>query len=365
VHCSPVSTPRSLRWGLTLYPGTPQMLAAWSDTKWKRPGSRQEARLHRELSRIFLGARSESVEGEDMKRSRSIAFALMLGATSLVACGDDGDGGSKGSPSAEETTSPQAEASPNRVNIAALDYSFEAPASISAGVVQFAYTNRGKEPHFFGLARIPEGRSLDEVKGALTAPPPAAGPPPGPPPFEDFAGIATADPAVEGEVSFDIPASKYVFYCLIPSPDGVTHANKGMIKELEVTEGAEGSLVETAPEVSLVGTDFAFDKTPSVKAGSNTLRLRNDGRQLHEINLIELPDGQTLDEAVAWHRQMQGPPPFRFLGGVAIKPEEEATTTLVLAQGRTYAFICAIPDVLGDFAPHVTKGMHTETFTVS
>lgn len=302
-----------------------------------------------------------------MKRSRSLAFALMLGTISLSACGGGGDGGSKASPRAGETTEPQAQASPNRVNIAALDYSFDAPASIRGGLVQFAFANRGKEPHFFGLARIAEGRSFNEVKGALTAPPPAT-PPPGPPPappFEDFGGVATADPGVEGGVSFNMPAGNYVLYCLISSSDGVSHASKGMVKELKVTEGDEASLAETAPEVTLVATDFALDKTPSVKAGSNTFRIRNNGKQLHEINLIELPAGKTLEESIAWFRQPQGPPPNKFLGGAAVKPGEEATTTLELAGGRTYAFICAIPDSLGDFAPHVTKGMMTGTFTVS
>lgn len=54
-----------------------------------------------------------------------------------------------------------------------------------------------------------------------------------------------------------------------------------------------------------------------------------------------------------------------FLGGVAIKAGEEAVATLELKRGSTYAFICAIPDMLGDFAPHLTKGMFTQPFTVA
>lgn len=204
----------------------------------------------------------------------------------------------------------------------ALDYSFEAPETITGGLVEFSFTNRGKEPHFFGLARIPEGKSFDEVKGALTAAPPAEGPPPGPPPFEDFAGIATGDAGVSGKASLNIPAGSYVFYCLIPSPDGVSHANKGIVKQMNVSEGSEGALAEADSERTFVATDFAFDKNFSAEAGDNVFRLRNDGRQLHEINLVEMAPDKTMDDLLAWHRQSQGPPPARFLGGVAIKPEE-------------------------------------------
>lgn len=302
-----------------------------------------------------------------MKHRVAVALTLLITGTTLIGCGDDGSPSS--APSPDEGNGATSQEAPTRVNIAALDYSFEAPETITGGVVEFAFTNRGKEPHFFGLAKIPEGGSFEQVKAALTAPPPTAAgpgaPPAGPPPFEDFAGIATSDPGVGGQVSFNLPAGDFVFYCLIPSPDGVSHAVKGMIKELEVSEGEEGTVAETDSELSFTGTDFAFDKDLEAQAGDNVFKLRNEGNQLHEVNLIEVSEGKTMDDVIAWHRQMSGPPPLRFLGGVAIKPGEDATTTLELEGGKSYAFICAIPDVLGDFAPHVTKGMHTKAVTVS
>jgi uncharacterized cupredoxin-like copper-binding protein len=290
-----------------------------------------------------------------MKRTARIGSALLVAATMLLGCGDDGEPSAPASPE-------EAEASPARVDIAAQDFSFDAPATMNGGLVEFAFINRGKEPHFFGLAKIAEGKSFDDVKAAMSAPP-SATLPPGPPPFQDYAGIATTDPGLGGEAAFNIPAGSYVFFCAIPSPDGVSHAAKGMVQPVTVTEGTEGALAEA--DDTVIGTDFAFDKNPALKAGSNVLRIRNEGRQLHEINLIELSEGKTVDDVVAWVRQPAGPPPARFLGGVAIVPGEEANTTLDVSEGRTYAYICAIPDVLGDFAPHITKGMLTQSVTVS
>ena len=297
-----------------------------------------------------------------MKRRHTIVVAMLLAGTTLVGCNTDG--GDAGAPEARQDG--EAEASPQRIDIAALDYSFEVPDTIDSGLVQFDFVNRGQEPHFFGLAKIAEGHTLEEVMAALTGPPPPPGvAPAAPPPFEDWGGIATSDPGVSGEVAFDIPAGGYVFYCLVPSPDGESHAAKGMVKEITVTEstGAAASLPE-AEEV-MVATDFAFNRAPTLTEGSNEFRIRNDGRQLHEINLFEIAADQTIEDVVEWHGEMAGPPPGRFLGGVAVAPGEEGSTTLDIAPGRTYVFICAIPDVLGDFAPHVTKGMHTEALSVS
>lgn len=291
-----------------------------------------------------------------MKPTRTITCALVLAASLLVGCDstDDRNGNERQSDSEER--------SPTKVNVVAEDYGFEAPATISGGLVEFTFTNTGNEPHFAGLARVADGKSFEEVEAAMTAPP-SADAPTAPPPFEDFAGIPTADPGEGGTMTLNVPAGSYAFFCLIPSPDGVSHAAKGMVKELTVDEGSAGSLPN--PDATVVATDFAFDRNPAVEAGENVVLLRNEGQQLHEINLVELPSGTTMDNVVDWYSRPSGPPPMRSLAGAAILPGEEATATLNLEAGRTYAFICVIPDVLGDFATHVTKGMLTQPITVS
>ncbi len=291
-----------------------------------------------------------------MKPTLKIIFTVVLAASLLVGCDRPNDRNTTERPSSDE------ERPPAKVNLVADDYSFDSPATISGGVVEFSYTNRGKEPHFAGLARVAPGKSFEDVKAVMTAPTSAV-PPAGPPPFEDFAGIPTADPGAGGKMTLNLPAGKYAFFCLIPSPDGVSHAAKGMMKELSVSEGTAGSLPKS--DVTVVAKDFVFDRVPVAKAGDNIVRLRNEGQQLHEINLVELIPGKTVDDVVAWNSRPSGPPPMRSLAGAAIGPGDEATATMNLRAGRTYAFICAILDVRGDFAPHLTKGMFTQPFTVS
>lgn len=298
-----------------------------------------------------------------MNRGRRLAAlcAVLLAAGILAACGGSGEQETAATTTPPEEQ-PSPEASSTQVSITARDYAFDVPASFEGGLTRFSFTNAGQEPHFAGLARMASGKTFEDVKAALTTPPSAA-PGPGAPPFEEVGGFPTADPGAVGSMTVNLPAGNYVFYCLLPSADGVPHGAKGMITEVHVTEGPEGELPAAAGTVTAV--DFALAPLPELEVGDNVVRLRNEGQQLHEINLVELAPGKEIDDAVAWFRQQDSPPPMRFLAGVAVKPGSDATTQLNLKAGSTYAFICAIPDLVGDLAPHVTKGMFTSAFTVA
>ena len=290
----------------------------------------------------------------------AVSTLLLVGAL-LTACGDGGgDTGSPTAPSEDEPTTTQA-ALP-QASITARDFAFDVPSPMPGGVVSLSYTNAGKEPHFVAFAKIAPGKTIDDVKAALLQPPPTS-PPPGPPPFEDVAGFPTTEPGAKGQMTVNVPAGSYAFYCQIPSPDGTSHAAKGMVTPVTVSDGTDAPLPAAAGTIKAV--DFSLNPLPDLEPGSNVVRISNQGKQLHEIGLAELSPGRTVENAAAWFRQESGPPPFRFLAGAAVRPGSDATTEVNLEPGKTYAFICAIPDFLADFAPHITKGMYTSAFTVS
>jgi hypothetical protein len=154
---------------------------------------------------------------------------------------------------------------------------------------------------------------------------------------------------------------------MIPTAEGVPHGAKGMLRPLKVTEGERGTVPETSSRFTV--NDFTIGGlgivAPRLKPGSNTVSLYNSGAQMHEVNLVELDDGATIAGAVAWITKPEGPPPMKWLSGMAIGPDEAATGELTLVRGATYAFVCVVPDVLGDGAPHVVKGMYTQEFQLS
>jgi hypothetical protein len=294
---------------------------------------------------------------------RFVVLVAVVGLLAGAGCGDDGDEGAKGDTTKESVTTTTAAPTP-AIKVTARDYAFDVPATISAGLVAMTLDNVGKEPHFAALAQPKEGVPISDVQAAITAI--ASGKPPagGPPPFVEYIAMGTVDPGGQSHVTGNLPAGKYMMFCLLPSPDGVTHGAKGMIKEVEATGGSPGELPKT--DATFITHDFAIGAAgggaPAFKAGTNRVTLENKGKQIHEIDLVELAEGKKVADFVAWAAKLAGPPPGSFRGGPAIRDGLSVTTTFDLKPGARYVLVCIVPDSLGDGAPHITKGMHTEEF---
>lgn len=247
------------------------------------------------------------------------------------------------------------------IEVTAHDYGFGVPPTLPGGLVDLALVNRGNEPHFAAFARPAEGKSLADVRAAITAEP-GGGTPPGPPPLVEYAALGTVDPGGTSRMTVNLPAGPYVLFCALPAPDGTPHSLKGMMADVVVTDGIARDLPETQGTVPVF--DFAFGPLPELKAGTNRVTLENRGRQVHEIDLVELADGKTMEDAVAWATTFAGPAPIRFLGGPAVRNGLSAVGTFEMKPGVRYAFVCIVPDSLGDLAPHLTKGMYSPVFEV-
>ena len=132
--------------------------------------------------------------------------------------------------------------------------------------------------------------------------------------------------------------------------------------DVEVTGGTAEELPDT--QGTVYAADFAIGALLELTAGTNRVTLDNRGRQTHEIDLVELGDGKTIQDAIAWAATFAGPPPIRFLGGPAVRDGRSAVGTFELRPGVRYAFVCIVPDSLGDFLPHLVKGMASPVFEV-
>jgi hypothetical protein len=109
--------------------------------------------------------------------------------------------------------------------------------------------------------------------------------------------------------------------------------------------------------------DFSFD-LPEPFDGQGTLRVVNDGAQPHELTILALAPGRTVDDATAFLSATEhtGPPPFTDAGGLgAIGVGQTAWVELHLQPGN-YAAVCLVPDPATG-KPHVMLGMAT-AFTV-
>lgn len=240
---------------------------------------------------------------------------------------------------------------PNTVTVTTTDYRFAMPDTLPAGPTSFTLVNHGRELHHLFLVRLAHGKTVADLGAAMSKPGPmpawavAAGGPNGVDPGST--SLATTVMLRPGH---------YAAICIIPSPDGVPHIAKGMVRDLVVRRGASAAATDPAPTATISLYDYGYKPSTALTAGNHLVLVRNDGKQLHELVVTKLLPGKTPADLAKWAEKMAGPPPAHFLGGVSpMAPGRSNVLSLDLTPGH-YVFLCFVPDAR-DGKPHVAHGM--------
>jgi hypothetical protein len=249
------------------------------------------------------------------------------------------------------SASPNGTGPPGVITWDAFDYAYAAPDTLPAGVVTIRMTNRGEEPHHGQLLRLNDGVSFDqfvaalqqEGEGALRLTTPEGGP-------------ALIDPARTDEVTLDLAPGSYVLACFVPSPDGVPHLAKGMIKPLEVRASDRSAAAAPEADGTFTMRDFSFDMPTTLPTGKSTYQVVNEGPQPHEFVVVKVAAGKTSEDVRTWYRTPDAPPPFEAVGGINGLADGRAGFTTVDLGPGAYAAICVIPDQASG-VPHIELGM--------
>lgn len=266
-------------------------------------------------------------------------LVVLLLAVVLAACG------SAAASTVASTNIPQ-------ITITATDYAFAAPAKVEAGLVSINLVNEGKEPHHAQLARLNDGVTLEQFQAALQQSPEAAFP------LVSFTGgPSVIDPGRNQEVTVNLAPGQYVVLCFVASHDGMPHLAKGMIAPMEVVENTkQASQPEIKADATVKLLDFSFVLPGEIKAGRQVWQVVNEGKQAHEITIIKLADGKTMEDVAAFMEAPHGTPPFEDAGGFqAIDPGKAGWVTLDLQPGN-YVALCHVPDPASGHA-HMELGM--------
>ena len=117
---------------------------------------------------------------------------------------------------------------------------------------------------------------------------------------------------------------------------------------------------DASAAIALQGREFAVEGVPaSLDAGEHTFSFENIGSEVHEMIVLKLPDGMTLEQALQLPEEEADE--VLFGGIVAIlfaQPGQQgtATVTATLTPG-TYGLLCFIENANG---PHAIQGMFAE-----
>lgn len=290
-----------------------------------------------------------------MHRRSSWIVAAAGCAIALSACAPK-DNGSK-------TASTAAPAAPNVVNVRAVDFAFEAPATIPAGVTTFKLTNAGTTFHHLVIARIDSGKTYADAQAAFKKP--------GPPPrwLTMVGGPNAPSPNSESNATIDMAPGEYALFCVVDLPGGVPHVAKGMIHPLTVTAATGPTAAMPTADIRVTLFDYNFDLSKPVTAGAHTFEVMTKPGQPHELELIKLAPGKTPDDVMKWMGdaaagKASGPPPGDGVGGVVpATTGKPVTFSANFEAGATYMLICFMPDAK-DNKPHFMHGM-MQTFKIS
>jgi len=128
-------------------------------------------------------------------------------------------------------TLPLAAQAPRTVIVRAMNYAFQAPDTVPAGLTMFGLDNQGTVRHELVIVRLKEGRTLADVIAAKT-------PEERQPLYDAVVGVLVAQPGQRALGSLVTELSKggnYVLLCYLrDAPDRPTHLLQGMGRVLNV-----------------------------------------------------------------------------------------------------------------------------------
>jgi uncharacterized cupredoxin-like copper-binding protein len=181
----------------------------------------------------------------------------------------------------------------------------------------------------------------------------------------EVGGPNAAEPSQTIAATIPVEAGNYVFFCVIPGADGVPHMAKGMMRNLTVIPAAATAAAAPEPSADITMTlvDYGFDLSTPITAGRHTIKFDNTAAQAHEVVLVKLNPGATMQDWAAAAEKMNGPLPGQLMDGIAgLAPGRHGYATVDFTPGN-YGLVCFAPDTK-DGKPHLVHGMIQE-FTVS
>jgi hypothetical protein len=254
-------------------------------------------------------------------------------------------------------STPAAAATPNMVSFTAKEFSFEGPDTIPAGLTMFHLTDAGQELHHVQLIKLEEGKTFADYEAAVKD---MKGPPPTW--MVPYGGVNPPPPGGTTMATQVMEPGNYAVVCFVESADHVPHLAKGMMRSLTVTPSSNPT-TEPNADVTLTLSDYTFALSKPLVAGKQMIKVENAASQPHEVVLVQLAPGKTIEDLGKWVFDMKGPPPGKPIGGIpAFIPGKRAFFEADLTPGD-YGMICFVPDAK-DGKPHVQHGMTTQ-FKVS
>jgi len=267
-------------------------------------------------------------------------------------------------PSSQNLTS----VTPTVVPLSSANYAFHAPDTVDAGWTTFQFSNNGDDIHYAHIVQLDSGRTVKELLEAYAeAIRTSAARPKW---IRRFGGPGGAAPGGSSAVTQNLEPGSYVWICPVEDTAGRPHFAKGESKAF-VVRAATNPAGQAPPPVASATIrlmDFTFTVDSQLKAGRHTIRVENGGREPHDLVMMKLAPGETLDQVRSFlnperarrpDEAGQPLPPLKSLellaGGIAvIAPGMHVFFQTDLTPGE-YVLVCMT--TAPDGRAHIEHGM--------
>ncbi|MFN2315507.1 MAG: hypothetical protein ABR551_08390 [Gemmatimonadales bacterium] len=258
---------------------------------------------------------------------------------------------------------------PSLVALSITDHAFQAPDTITAGWTTLTFANHGDDIHYAHIVQLDSGRTVSELVDAYAEAIRTSGP--RPKWVTRFGGPGGAAPGDSSIVIQDLAPGRYVWICPVEDSGGNPHFAKGEFKPFVVQPAgmnAAGPKAAPTATISIRLMDYAFAIDTPLTIGQHTVRVENTGMEPHDLVLLKLVPGKTVEDVVRSlnperaRRADQRDQPAEPLpsiaslaGGIAvIRPGMEAFFPATLTSGE-YVLVCMT--TAPDGRSHIEHGM--------
>lgn len=296
-----------------------------------------------------------------MSRIVRIVSVIVLAAVPLSCATDE--------PEQPEAIATAADDGENVLTITERDYEFEVSGQPVAGTLTVDVTNEGEEWHEIVMAKLQDGKTLDDVRTALEE----AGEDEDPfAEFADDSGTVIDDlggsqfPGTSYRITgSSIVAGEYALICFVPNAEGKPHFSLGMVSEFTIAEGSADEVPDA--DVTFTADNEQLDGPKQIPAGETTMRIVNDSAGTRELGLLRVKDGKAMkDVAASLEAADEGPPdpataPFDYFAYV-FDAEQDRSLTVDLTPGQ---WAIQVGDPEDESSPPPDEDPFAVVFTVS
>ncbi|REL33340.1 hypothetical protein DYD21_11205 [Rhodohalobacter sp. SW132] len=265
--------------------------------------------------------------------------------------------------------------SDHSITIIAEDYAYQAPNQIPSGWTTIQFENHGNEDHFLLVAKVPDGKSLDDYASQIVIP------------FNEvwyalrddgleqelvfeklmpnlpewFAGIefmggtGIVPAGASTQVTLNLNPGTHILECYYKNEEGEMHSVEGMLRELTVTDSQSDAAAPEA-DINITLSNFEMDIVGDLKPGKHTFSVHlveNPEQGFgHNVHVVRVDDNTQAEEVLRWinFTEIDGlrtPSPYTFAGGMHLMPAgETAYFTTEMETGR-YLFLSEYTGHLG------------------